>query len=81
MTLYPEVQKRAQHELDTVVGRDRLPTLADRDRLPYLQALCLEVLRWMPAAPLGTSALLRSTTLLSRSLNTMRRYTASSDRR
>ena len=53
MTLYPDVQKRAQHEIDTVIGRDRLPTMADRDRLPYVAALCTEVLRWMPAAPLG----------------------------
>lgn len=53
MTVYPEVQKRAQQEIDSVIGHDRLPTLADRDRLPYLRALCTEVLRWMPAAPLG----------------------------
>lgn len=53
MTLFPEVQKRAQREIDTVVGHDRLPTLADHDRLPYVKALCLEVLRWMPAVPLG----------------------------
>lgn len=53
MTVYPDVQKRAQQEIDTVIGHDRLPTLEDRDRLPYLRALCTEVLRWMPAAPLG----------------------------
>ena len=29
---YPEVQKKMQHELDKVVGRDRLPTLDDRAR-------------------------------------------------
>ena len=32
---YPEVQKRAQEELDRVVGRDRLPTVDDEKDLPY----------------------------------------------
>ncbi|KAJ3552901.1 hypothetical protein NM688_g3906 [Phlebia brevispora] len=53
MVLYPEVQKKAQAELDAVVGSDRLPTFEDQDRLPYISALCSEVLRWMPIAPLG----------------------------
>jgi hypothetical protein len=30
---YPEVQAKLQQELDTKVGRDRLPTLDDRARL------------------------------------------------
>jgi cytochrome P450 len=29
---YPEVQTKMQEELDTIVGRDRLPTLDDRAR-------------------------------------------------
>ena len=55
MSLYPEAQKRAQAELDTVVGRDRLPTLADRPNLPYVEALVSEVMRWVPVAPMGQS--------------------------
>ena len=35
MVLYPEVQQRAQEELDRVVGRDRLPTVEDEKDLPY----------------------------------------------
>lgn len=35
MMLHPEAQKRAQQELDTVVGSDRLPTIADRSSLPF----------------------------------------------
>ena len=54
MVRYPEVQKKAQEEIDRVVGPDRLPTLADRDNLPYMKALCTEVLRWIPVGPLGT---------------------------
>ncbi|KAH9927105.1 cytochrome P450 [Epithele typhae] len=53
MTLYPEVQKKAQAELDSVIGHGQLPTLADRERLPYLNAILLEVLRWIPVAPMG----------------------------
>ncbi|EGN99068.1 hypothetical protein SERLA73DRAFT_54959 [Serpula lacrymans var. lacrymans S7.3] len=46
MTLYPEVQKKAQAEIDAVVGNNRLPTLADRVSLPYVEALSQEVVRW-----------------------------------
>jgi cytochrome P450 len=53
LVLYPEVQKRAQAELDTVVTRDRLPTFDDRPRLPYIDALCGELLRWQMVTPLG----------------------------
>jgi len=52
MTLYPEVQKKAQAEMDTVVGMDRLPTLSDRGSLPYLEAIVAEVLRWNVVGPL-----------------------------
>ena len=53
MTLYPEIQKKAQAELDAVVGQDRLPESEDRDSLPYINAICLELLRWLPVGPLG----------------------------
>ena len=53
MTAYPEVQRKCQAEIDTVVGNDRLPTLADRDRLPYLNTMLKEVIRWGPTTPLG----------------------------
>lgn len=42
---YPEVQRRAQEEIDRVVGTDRLPSFEDWDQLPYVNALCIEVLR------------------------------------
>jgi cytochrome P450 len=54
MVLNPEVQKRAQEELDTVIGHGRLPTMDDRSRLPYMDALLLEVLRYHPIGPMGT---------------------------
>ncbi|KAI1792350.1 cytochrome P450 [Ganoderma leucocontextum] len=46
MAMYPAVQRKAQAELDAVVGEDRLPRLSDRDSLPYINALYNEVLRW-----------------------------------
>jgi cytochrome P450 len=54
LALYPQVQRRAQAELDVVVGRDRLPTFDDRPRLPYVEALCKELLRWQMVTPIGT---------------------------
>ncbi|KAI0264146.1 cytochrome P450 [Gloeopeniophorella convolvens] len=53
MILHPDVQVKAQAELDSVVGRDRLPTFEDRPRLPYIDALCREVLRWKVVTPLA----------------------------
>ena len=54
MTLYPDAQRRAQEEIDAVIGTDRLPGFADREHLPYVEALVKEVFRWNPVAPLGT---------------------------
>ena len=53
MMLHPEVQKKAQAELDSIVGLDRLPDFSDRDSLQYIDAIIKEALRWMPPAPLG----------------------------
>ncbi|KAF8909685.1 cytochrome P450 [Gymnopilus junonius] len=51
--LYPEAARKAQEELDAVVGRDRLPTFADRENLPYTNAFVLEVFRWHSTIPTG----------------------------
>lgn len=56
MILHPEIQKKAQKEIDTAFG-DSLPSLDGGMEgamgLPYLQACVKETLRWLPAAPLG----------------------------
>jgi len=39
MMMHPEVQRKAQAEIDRVIESDRLPTLADQPNLPYLDAL------------------------------------------
>jgi cytochrome P450 len=53
MILYPEVQEKARQEIDSVIGRGRLPDFNDRGSLPYIEACVKEVLRWNPVAPLG----------------------------
>src|SRR5260370_22877178 len=53
MVVFPEVQRRAQVELDTVVGRARPPTFADAPQLLYVRAIIKEVLRWRPAVERG----------------------------
>ena len=50
---FPEVQGRAQRELEEVVGRDRVPTFNDRPNLPYIEAIVREALRYRPMVPLG----------------------------
>ncbi|TBU27012.1 CyP450 monooxygenase [Dichomitus squalens] len=50
---FPETQRRAQAELDAVVGQDRLPDFSDRDSLPYVNAILKECVRWHSILPLG----------------------------
>lgn len=67
LVLHPHVQKRAQSEIDAVIGRDRLPNFDDRakvgdalfdtdsnggsGRLVYVEAICREILRWVNVTP------------------------------
>jgi cytochrome P450 len=51
MAMYPDVQKKAQAEIDAVIGHDRLPDLDDIDSLPFINALVKETLRWQPTIP------------------------------
>jgi len=49
----PEVQRKAQAEIDAVVGEDRMPTWEDYEDLPYTAAMVKESHRWRPVAPLS----------------------------
>lgn len=49
----PEVLHKAQAEIDSIVGNERLPTFSDREHLPYLNAVLTESLRWNSVAPTG----------------------------
>ncbi|KAI5117356.1 hypothetical protein M0805_002466 [Coniferiporia weirii] len=53
LVLNPEAMRRGQEELDRVIGKDNLPTFEDRPNLPYVNAICLEALRWQTVVPLG----------------------------
>ena len=53
MALYPEVQRKAQAEIDAVVGPNRLPDIYDRPSLPYINAVVKESSRWTLVLPFG----------------------------
>jgi cytochrome P450 len=53
MVLYPDVQFKAQAEIDSVIGVGKLPGFKDRASLPYVDALVKEVLRWGAVGPIG----------------------------
>ncbi|KAG0557964.1 hypothetical protein KC19_11G169200 [Ceratodon purpureus] len=48
----PDIQAKAQQELDQVVGQGRVVTEQDFSKLPYLQAVAKEALRLHPPTPL-----------------------------
>ncbi len=54
MVTHPEVLKKAQKELDDVVGRHRLPDFEDRASLPYIEAIYREVLPLETSSPYGS---------------------------
>ncbi|KAL4242020.1 cytochrome P450 family protein [Abortiporus biennis] len=49
----PDIQRKAQAELDAHLGLSRLIDDSDYNALPYIRAIALEVMRFRPAAPLG----------------------------
>ena len=55
MSLHPEIFSELQAEINTVVGRDRLPELSDREKLSFLECVIKEVYRLIPAAPIAAA--------------------------
>jgi cytochrome P450 len=61
MTIFPDVQRRAQEELDALLGAKvpgeptRLPEFEDKGKLPYVEAMIKEIHRWAPAGPIGAA--------------------------
>lgn len=53
MAMFPDVQRKAQAELDAVIGPKRLPHPDDLRKLVYIRAVFLETLRWKPVVPMG----------------------------
>ncbi|KAF9024672.1 cytochrome P450 [Hymenopellis radicata] len=50
---FPEAQRKAQEEVDAIVGPGRTPSLADYENLPYIRAFVQEVHRTRPLTPLA----------------------------
>ncbi|CAL1711930.1 unnamed protein product [Somion occarium] len=46
MTLHPEIQKKAQAEIDGVTRGERLPDFSDLKFMPFVEAVFQETLRW-----------------------------------
>lgn len=55
MLLNPEVQRRAQAEIDSIVGTGRLPDFSDRPSLPYVKAVMYETMRYALDMPFISS--------------------------
>jgi len=53
MVMNPDVQKRAQTQIDSVVGTERLPDFNDYDSLPFVEAILRETIRSSPVAPIN----------------------------
>ena len=53
MVKFPEIQAKVQSEIDTQIGRDRLPTMKDKLLLPYTEAVLMEVQRMATILPEG----------------------------
>lgn len=53
MSIHPDIQKKVQAEIDTVLGPDRVPSLTDKSMLPYTEATIMEVQRMTVVVPLS----------------------------
>ncbi|KAF5008758.1 hypothetical protein FDECE_4995 [Fusarium decemcellulare] len=53
LLVWPDVQRRAQEEIDKFVGPNRLPSMDDYDNLLFVRCCVKESLRWMPTVNLG----------------------------
>ncbi|KAF8069217.1 cytochrome P450 [Lyophyllum atratum] len=56
MARHPDIQAKAQQEIDSVLDSGTLPTFADRERLPFIECIIKEVFRWHPPTPLISRA-------------------------
>lgn len=57
MLAQPEVQRRAQMEIDDVVFPGSLVDFEHEPALPYITAIVKEVIRWKPVTPVGKSCI------------------------
>lgn len=48
LATHPEVQEKAQREIDAVCGAERLPTFSDFKKMPYINCIIKESQRIRP---------------------------------
>lgn len=53
MIKFQDVLRKAQLEMDSVVGEDRSPVWSDYEKLPYTATIVKEAMRWRPVVPLA----------------------------
>ncbi|XP_022195997.2 probable cytochrome P450 305a1 isoform X2 [Nilaparvata lugens] len=53
MVLHPEICKKAQDEIDHVLGDRKISAMADKNRLPYTEAVLLESQRYQHVVPIS----------------------------
>jgi len=51
--MFPDAVKKAQKEIDEIVGSDRSPDFDDLLKMPYVEAFVKEVFRWRSVAIIG----------------------------
>lgn len=54
MLRHPDVMQKVKDELDSVVGRHRMPSIEDIPHLPYTESTLLEGMRRASIVPLAT---------------------------
>lgn len=57
MLRHPEIQRKAQLEIDSIVGQDRLPVIEDRESLPYINNIIKEIIRFTAVVPVTPHSL------------------------
>ena len=74
MMAYPDVQSRIQREIDSVVGRNRLPLIGDD--LPFTEATIMEIQRFVTILPIGVPHIAAEDTTLQGTYHSKGYYTS-----